>query len=85
MSPREYRFTRFKTNLFSTATRRRLSGSASVVWGNYWSGTAEQVMMSLTYKLPPKFAITLSTNQTFARLEGHDTKLSVKFLYSFRF
>ena len=33
---------------------------------------AEQVTASVSYKLPPQFTISLSTNQTFARLpEGH--------------
>jgi hypothetical protein len=72
LPPGEYRFTRFKTNLISTATKRRLSGSANVTWGNYWSGKAEQITTSLTFKLPPQFTISISTNQTFARLtEGH--------------
>jgi hypothetical protein len=72
--PGEYRFTRFKTNLFSTAAKRRLSGNANVTWGNYWSGKAEQVTTSLTYKLPPRLSMSFSTNQTFARLpEGRFT------------
>ena len=70
--PGEYRFTRFRSNLLSTATKRRLSGSINLTYGNYWSGEAEQVTTSLTYKLPPRFTISVSTNQTFARLpEGH--------------
>jgi len=70
--PGEYRFTRFRSNLLSTATKRRLSGSVNLTYGGYWSGTAEQVTTSLTYKLPPRFTVTASTNQTFARLpEGH--------------
>jgi hypothetical protein len=70
--PGEYRFTRFRSNLLSTATKRRLSGSVNLTYGNYWSGKAEQVTTSLTYKLPPRFTIGVSTNQTFARLpEGH--------------
>jgi hypothetical protein len=70
--PGEYRFTRFRSNLLSTATKRRLSGSIKLTYGNYWSGKAEQVTTSLTYKLPPRFTIGVSTNQTFARLpEGH--------------
>jgi hypothetical protein len=70
--PGEYRFTRFRSNLLSTATKRRLSGSINLTYGNYWSGKAEQVTTSLTYKLPPRFTIGVSTNQTFARLpEGH--------------
>ena len=72
LPPGEYRFTRFKSNLFSTATKRRLSGSLNVLWGNYWSGEAEQVTASITYKLPPRFTISLNTNQTFARLPEGD-------------
>ena len=70
--PGEYRFTRFRSNLLSTATKRRLSGSINLTYGGYWSGNAEQVTTSLTYKVPPRFTVTVSTNQTFARLpEGH--------------
>jgi hypothetical protein len=72
--PGEYRFTRFRSNLLSTATKRPLSGSVNVMWGNYWSGKAEQINASMTYKLPPWFTMSLSSNQTFARLpEGHFT------------
>jgi hypothetical protein len=74
LKPGEYRFTRFRTNLFTTAAKRPLSGSLTVGWGNYWSGQAEQVLASITYKLPPRFTASLSTNQTFARLpEGEFT------------
>ena len=70
--PGEYRFTRFRSNLLSTAAKRRLSGSVNLTYGGYWSGKAEQVTTNLTYKLPPRFTIGVSTNQTFARLpEGH--------------
>lgn len=70
--PGEYRFTRFRSNLLSTATKRRLSGSINLTYGNYWSGRAEQVSTSLTYKLPPQFTFTVRTDQTFARLpEGN--------------
>jgi hypothetical protein len=70
--PGEYRFTRFRSNLLSTATKRRLSGSVNLAYGGYWSGNAEQLTTSLTYKVPPRFIVTLSANQTFARLpEGH--------------
>jgi hypothetical protein len=55
-----------------SAARRRISGSVSVGTGNYWSGKAEQVTASLSYKLPPRLIASVSTNQTFARLpEGH--------------
>jgi hypothetical protein len=72
LQPGEYKFTRFRTNLFSTAARRRLSGSLTVTFGDYWSGKAEQVQTAITYKLPPKFSISLNTNQTFARLPEGD-------------
>jgi hypothetical protein len=68
LAPGEYRFTRFRSIPISTAAKRRLSGSFGVTWGPYWSGTAEQVTTSVTYKLPPRFRISLNTNQTFARL-----------------
>ena len=72
LQPGEYRFVRFRSNLLSTATKRRLSGSVNLTYGGYWSGKAEQVTTSLTYKMPPRFTVTVSTNQTFARLpEGH--------------
>jgi hypothetical protein len=72
LQPGEYRFTRFRSNLLSTATKRRLSGSVNLTYGNYWSGRAEQLTTGLVYKLPPRFTINLSTNQTFARLpEGN--------------
>ncbi len=44
--PGEYRFTRFRSNAMSAA-RRRLSASASVGTGSYWSGHAEQVTASV--------------------------------------
>ncbi|MPZ20650.1 MAG: hypothetical protein GEV06_22480 [Luteitalea sp.] len=72
LPPGEYRFTRFKSNLFSTATKRPLSGSATVVFGNYWSGTATQVTAGTTYKLPPRFTVELDADQTFARLPEGD-------------
>jgi hypothetical protein len=74
LPPGEYRFTRFKHNLGSFAAKRRVSGQVQLFWGNYWSGRAEQVTTAITYKLPPRFTISLNTNQTFARLpEGNFT------------
>ena len=71
LPPGEYRFTRFRTNAVSAA-RRRLSASASVGTGSYWSGHAEQVTASVAYRLPPWFNMSVSTNQTFARLPEGD-------------
>ena len=47
LQPGEYKFTRFRTNLFSSATRRRLSGSLTVTFGDYWSGKAEQIQTGI--------------------------------------
>jgi len=71
LPPGEYRFTRFRSNAVSAA-RRRVSASASVGTGSYWSGTAEQVTASVAYRLPPWFNMSVSTNQTFARLPEGD-------------
>lgn len=71
LQPGEYRFIRHRS-VINSATKRRLSGSFSLGWGDYWSGVAEQVTASMTYKLPPRFTMTLSSNQTFARLPEGD-------------
>jgi hypothetical protein len=79
LTPGEYRFTRLRSNLFSTAAKRRLSGSAAIAWGNYWSGKAEPLTASVTYKAPPRFIFSLSSNQTFARLaDGHCPNLHIE-------
>lgn len=67
LAPGDYRFVRYRTNVMS-ANRRRISGGMTFGWGEYWSGMAEQVTASFSYRLPPQFTISLSTNQTFARL-----------------
>jgi hypothetical protein len=77
LEPGEYRFTRFRSNLFSTAAKRRLSGSLTLSWGNFWSGEAEQIQASLSYKLPPWLTLSLSSNQTFARLPEGDFTASI--------
>jgi hypothetical protein len=70
----DYKFTRFKSNLLSSTARRRVSGNLTVTWGDYWSGTAEQVQAGAAFRLPPKFTLSVNTNQTFAKLpEGHFT------------
>ena len=63
----EYRFMPWRI-FFSSAQKRRLQGSFGISFGSFWSGSAEAVQTSLSYKLPPKFTIILTTNQTFARL-----------------
>ncbi len=71
LPPGEYKFTRFRS-VVNSATKRRLSANFSLGTGSYWSGEAEQVTAAVTYKLPPRFIMTLSTNQTFARLPEGD-------------
>jgi hypothetical protein len=68
LPPGEYRFTRFRTSPIATAPKRRLSGSAALVFGKYWSGTAEQVTTGVTYKVPPWFTASFNTNTTWAHL-----------------
>ena len=63
----EYRFTPWQI-FFSSAQKRRLQGSFGVTFGNFWSGTAKAIRTGLSYKVPPRFSISLDTNQTFARL-----------------
>jgi hypothetical protein len=71
LAPGEYRFLRHRT-VVTTANKRALSGSLNLGWGEYWTGRAEQVTVSMTFKVPPRFSISASSNQTFARLpEGH--------------
>ena len=71
LPPGEYRFTRFRA-VATSAARRRLSGSVSLGSGAYWSGNGEQLTTSLTFRLPPRFTMGVSANQTFARLpEGN--------------
>jgi len=71
LPPGEYRFTRFRSNAVSAA-RRKLSASISIGTGTYWSGEAEQVTASVTFRLPPWLTLSASTNQTFARLPEGD-------------
>lgn len=63
----EYRFTPMRFN-FSSAQKRKLQGGFTLQLGNFWSGTAKALTTTLRYQLPPKFTISLSTNQTFATL-----------------
>ena len=67
----EYRFTRWKSHL-TTAAKRRLLGSAQWVFGSYWSGHAKQFVGSLTYKIPPRFNISVTSDQTYATLPQGD-------------
>lgn len=69
----EYRFNRWKIN-FISAARRAVAGQFNYVFGDYWSGTADQLTAGVTLKVPPRFTFNMSTNQTWAKLpQGHFT------------
>ena len=71
LRPGEYRFSRWMNNV-ATAGKRRLQGQVRWTFGTYWSGHADELQVSLTFKLPPRFIFNTSMNQTNARLpEGH--------------
>ncbi|MCZ6673104.1 MAG: DUF5916 domain-containing protein [Verrucomicrobia bacterium] len=60
--------------LFFTASKRRLSGFVSVSWGDFWTGSANEVRAKITYKIPPWFTFTTDVDQTSAKLpEGNFT------------
>ena len=67
LPPGEYRFTRWKNHVAS-ASKRRVQVGLQWVLGRYWSGHADEVITTISYKLPPRLNITFSGNQTFARL-----------------
>ena len=67
----DYRNTRWRINA-ATATRRQISGQASWAFGSFWSGRAHEVQANATFKVPPRFTLGYSVNQTFANLpEGN--------------
>jgi hypothetical protein len=71
LPPGEYRFTRFRNSVMS-ASKRKLQGSINWSFGDYWSGKADTLTASFTFKLPPWFIFSGSSNQTFARLPEGD-------------
>ena len=71
LPPGEYRFTRWMNHV-ATASKRKPQVSLRWVLGRYWSGHADEVITTVTYKIPPRVNITFSTNQTFARLPQGD-------------
>ncbi|MDA1068397.1 MAG: DUF5916 domain-containing protein [Verrucomicrobia bacterium] len=51
-----------------SARKRRVSGSLSVTWGDFWSGSAQQIRGGVTAKLPPWFTFDAEVSQTAAKL-----------------
>ena len=69
---------RYKMDQFSlflaSARKRPLYASLGVTFGDFWSGSGEQVRASFVYKLPPRFTLDTSIRYTFANLpEGKFT------------
>jgi Domain of unknown function (DUF5916) len=71
LPPGDYRFTRWRLEAF-TASKRKLEARVTWWFGGYWSGHADQIQTFFQYKIPPRFTINFSTNETFANLrEGN--------------
>jgi len=51
-----------------SARKRRVSGILSVTWGDFWSGSAQQISGSVVVKLPPRFTFDTKISQTVAKL-----------------
>jgi hypothetical protein len=71
LPPGEYRFSRWISNV-ATAGKRRLQGQVKWTFGTFWSGHADEVQTTVTFKLPPRLTLSTSLNQTFARLPEGD-------------
>jgi hypothetical protein len=67
LPPGEYRFTRYRLQ-GASAAKRRIEATIDWWFGTYWSGHADEIQTTLLYKLPPRFVISFTTDQTFARL-----------------
>ena len=67
LPPGEYRFTRWRLEAYS-ASKRPLEARATWWFGTYWSGHADEIEISLRYKIAPRIQLQLDTEQTFARL-----------------
>ena len=63
----EYRFTPWRI-FVTSAQKRRIQGSVGLSFGSFWSGTAQMLQASLSFKLPPRLLIRFNSNQTFASL-----------------
>lgn len=67
----EYKTDRFKVSV-GTARKRRLVASVRATWGDFWSGSAEEIRARITWKLPPRFTVEATATQTFAHLPQGD-------------
>ncbi len=67
LPPGDYRFTRRRFHPM-TASKRKWQVNVQYSFGTFWSGHADELNTTLTYKIPPRFTISVTANQTFARL-----------------
>ncbi len=64
----DYRFDRYRVE-FETASKRRWTAFATWWLGSYYSGHADQISGTFSYKIAPHFQASLGWNQTFAHLK----------------
>lgn len=67
LPPGDYRFTRWRAEAFS-ASKRPVEVRASWWFGSYWSGRAQELDLTLNYKVAPRLQGSFVLQQTFARL-----------------
>lgn len=63
----EYKTHRSKI-VIATASKRPVSGNFTFGYGDFWSGSSEEINLRLSYNLPPHLTVSMSANQTFAHL-----------------
>ena len=67
----KYTTDRYKINI-GTARKNKIILSVRATWGDFWSGSAEEVSTRFTFKLPPRFTWETEMRQTFAHLPEGD-------------
>jgi hypothetical protein len=67
LPPGDYRFTRWRAEAFS-ASKRPVEVRATWWFGSYWSGRAQELDLTLNYKVAPRLQGSFVLQQTFARL-----------------
>ena len=63
-----YRFDRYRLEL-ETASKRKWEAFLTWWFGTYYSGTADQISTTFSYKVAPHFQASVGLNQTLARLQ----------------
>ncbi len=63
-----YRFTRYRAE-WESASKRKWEAFMTWWFGTYYSGTADQISTTFSYKLAPHLQTSIGLNQTFGRLK----------------